>query len=220
MPNSRIKSGVISEPPPTPVRPTSGAYTKTRQGREPIERRHAAPPLSRDGLSGIFSRLFRAEVELAKQVSTRSDEFYRAAVARSRQRHRENLADTVAAARHDDDLVGKIDRFLDVVRHHDHRDLLLLPEAFELALHAHADGAVPEPLIPELEEESSPLRLGRQSAHFLTEQRDEALSDLQSWVTSGKLKVQEDVINGLENTPKALIGLLAGENRGKRMVRV
>src|SRR6266568_6857691 len=53
-----------------------------------------------------------------------------------------------------------------------------------------------------------------------TDQRDEALSDLQSWVAAGKLKVQEDVINGLENTPKALIGLLAGENRGKRMVRV
>ena len=35
-----------------------------------------------------------------------------------------------------------------------------------------------------------------------------------------QLKVQEDVINGLENTPKALIGLLAGENRGKRMVKV
>jgi len=34
------------------------------------------------------------------------------------------------------------------------------------------------------------------------------------------LKVQEDVINGLENTPSALIGLLAGENRGKRMIRV
>jgi NADPH-dependent curcumin reductase CurA len=50
--------------------------------------------------------------------------------------------------------------------------------------------------------------------------RDEALRDLQSWVTSGKLKVQEDVIDGLENTPKALIGLLAGENRGKRMVKV
>src|ERR1700760_3008667 len=47
-----------------------------------------------------------------------------------------------------------------------------------------------------------------------------ALADLQSWVASGKLKVQEDVINGLENTPKALIGLLAGENRGKRMVKV
>ncbi|MGZ8395950.1 MAG: NADP-dependent oxidoreductase [Rhodoplanes sp.] len=51
-------------------------------------------------------------------------------------------------------------------------------------------------------------------------ERDQALADLQSWVAAGKLKVQEDVIDGLENTPAALIGLLAGENRGKRMVRV
>ena len=54
---------------------------------------------------------------------------------------------------------------------------------------------------------------------FMAE-RDRALADLQTWVTSGKLKVQEDVIEGLENTPAALIGLLAGENRGKRMVKV
>src|SRR4051812_17211070 len=47
-----------------------------------------------------------------------------------------------------------------------------------------------------------------------------ALTDLQAWVKSGKLKVQEDVIDGLENTPQALIGLLAGENRGKRMIKV
>jgi NADPH-dependent curcumin reductase CurA len=52
------------------------------------------------------------------------------------------------------------------------------------------------------------------------DQRHKALSDLQSWVASGKLKVQEDIIDGLENTPKALIGLLAGENRGKRMIKV
>jgi NADPH-dependent curcumin reductase CurA len=52
------------------------------------------------------------------------------------------------------------------------------------------------------------------------DRRDEALKDLQSWVAAGKLKVQEDVINGLENTPRALIGLLAGENRGKRMIKV
>jgi NADPH-dependent curcumin reductase CurA len=52
------------------------------------------------------------------------------------------------------------------------------------------------------------------------DERDTALSELQSWVASGKLKVQEDVIDGLENTPNALIGLLHGENRGKRMVRV
>jgi NADPH-dependent curcumin reductase CurA len=52
------------------------------------------------------------------------------------------------------------------------------------------------------------------------DQRDDALNDLQSWVAAGKLKVKEDIIHGLENTPKALIGLLAGENRGKRMIRV
>ena len=52
------------------------------------------------------------------------------------------------------------------------------------------------------------------------DQRTEALADLQSWVASGRLKVQEDIVNGLENTPQALVGLLAGENRGKRMVRV
>jgi len=47
-----------------------------------------------------------------------------------------------------------------------------------------------------------------------------ALAELQAWVAAGKIKVQEDVIDGLENLPAALIGLLAGENRGKRMVRV
>ena len=51
-------------------------------------------------------------------------------------------------------------------------------------------------------------------------QRDKALADLQAWTSSGKLKVQEDVIDGLENTSQALIGLLAGDNRGKRMIRV
>ncbi|MCO5132351.1 MAG: NADP-dependent oxidoreductase [Xanthobacteraceae bacterium] len=52
------------------------------------------------------------------------------------------------------------------------------------------------------------------------DQRERALADLQAWVAAGQLKVQEDVIAGLENTPQALIGLLAGENRGKRMIAV
>jgi len=52
------------------------------------------------------------------------------------------------------------------------------------------------------------------------ERRNEALRDLQSWIAAGTLKVQEDVIDGLENAPKALIGLLAGDNRGKRMIRL
>jgi NADPH-dependent curcumin reductase CurA len=51
-------------------------------------------------------------------------------------------------------------------------------------------------------------------------ERDKAFVDLGAWLKDGKLKVEEDVIDGLENTPAALIGLLAGENRGKRMVKV
>ena len=43
---------------------------------------------------------------------------------------------------------------------------------------------------------------------------------LQTWVSQGHIKVEEDVVSGLENAPAALIGLLAGDNRGKRMVRV
>jgi hypothetical protein len=48
----------------------------------------------------------------------------------------------------------------------------------------------------------------------------DALRDLDEWASSGKLKVVEDVLDGLESAPQGLIGLLAGENRGKRMVRV
>jgi NADPH-dependent curcumin reductase CurA len=52
------------------------------------------------------------------------------------------------------------------------------------------------------------------------QQRERALADLKSWVQSGQLKVHEDIIDGLENLPAALIGLLAGQNIGKRMVKV
>jgi NADPH-dependent curcumin reductase CurA len=51
-------------------------------------------------------------------------------------------------------------------------------------------------------------------------ERQAALADLQSWVASGQLKVREDVLEGLDSLPGALIGLLAGENVGKRMVKV
>jgi NADPH-dependent curcumin reductase CurA len=52
------------------------------------------------------------------------------------------------------------------------------------------------------------------------DRQTEALADLKSWVDSGALHVREDVIDGLENLPAALIGLLAGDNIGKRMVKV
>jgi NADPH-dependent curcumin reductase CurA len=51
-------------------------------------------------------------------------------------------------------------------------------------------------------------------------QYDQALADLHGWVESGQLKVYEDVIEGFEQLPSALVGLLAGENVGKRMVKV
>lgn len=46
---------------------------------------------------------------------------------------------------------------------------------------------------------------------------EQALID---WHAHGKIKVIEDVINGLENAPTGLIGLLAGENVGKRMILI
>ena len=56
--------------------------------------------------------------------------------------------------------------------------------------------------------------------NWIARQREHAIAELSAWVKDGQLKVEEDVIDGLENTPAALIGLLAGENRGKRIVRV
>lgn len=50
--------------------------------------------------------------------------------------------------------------------------------------------------------------------------RAEAEQRLADWVREGRLKVAEDIVDGLENAPQALCGLLAGENLGKRMVRV
>jgi len=50
--------------------------------------------------------------------------------------------------------------------------------------------------------------------------REAALDELEAWVESGALKVREDVMKGLETLPQALIGLLAGDNIGKRMVAV
>jgi NADPH-dependent curcumin reductase CurA len=52
------------------------------------------------------------------------------------------------------------------------------------------------------------------------EHNAKALAELSGWVASGQLKVREDIIDGFDNLPNALIGLLAGDNVGKRMVKV
>jgi NADPH-dependent curcumin reductase CurA len=41
-----------------------------------------------------------------------------------------------------------------------------------------------------------------------------------AWVRAGRLKYREDVVEGLERTPEALTGLLAGRNFGKLLVAV
>ena len=48
----------------------------------------------------------------------------------------------------------------------------------------------------------------------------EALADLAGWVRDGKLHYREDIVDGLENAPAALVRLLAGGNTGKMIVRV
>ena len=48
----------------------------------------------------------------------------------------------------------------------------------------------------------------------------EFFKQMNIWVQEGKVKFREDVVEGLENAPKAFIGLLEGKNFGKLIVRV
>jgi len=45
-------------------------------------------------------------------------------------------------------------------------------------------------------------------------------ADMSAWLRDGRIKHREQVIEGLENAPRGLIGLLEGENFGKLVVRV
>jgi len=49
---------------------------------------------------------------------------------------------------------------------------------------------------------------------------DEALRQLSTWLREKRLKYREDVVDGLENAPRAFIGMMAGDNIGKRLVKV
>ena len=46
------------------------------------------------------------------------------------------------------------------------------------------------------------------------------LREVSAWLKEGRIKYREDVVDGLEKAPRALIGLLRGENFGKLLVRV
>jgi NADPH-dependent curcumin reductase CurA len=48
----------------------------------------------------------------------------------------------------------------------------------------------------------------------------EAIATLAGWIKEGKLEYRESIAEGLENAPRAFIGLLRGENLGKQLVKI
>jgi NADPH-dependent curcumin reductase CurA len=48
----------------------------------------------------------------------------------------------------------------------------------------------------------------------------EFVAEASEWVRDGRLRYRETVVDGIENAPKAFLGLLRGENIGKMLVKV
>ena len=46
------------------------------------------------------------------------------------------------------------------------------------------------------------------------------LRDMSGWLVEGRVKYREDITDGLVNAPRELIGLLKGENFGKKIIKV
>lgn len=51
-------------------------------------------------------------------------------------------------------------------------------------------------------------------------QFNEARAQMAEWVRAGKLSYREEIIEGIERTPEAFIGLFTGESFGRRLVHV
>ncbi|MSO65840.1 MAG: NADP-dependent oxidoreductase [Alphaproteobacteria bacterium] len=56
--------------------------------------------------------------------------------------------------------------------------------------------------------------------HDYDNEEEDGLRVLSAWIKEGRLKYREDVVDGLENAPRAWIDLLNGGNTGKRIVRI
>jgi NADPH-dependent curcumin reductase CurA len=52
------------------------------------------------------------------------------------------------------------------------------------------------------------------------DQRPDFYREAARWISEGRLKYKEDVVDGLENAPNAFLGLLEGKNFGKLVVKV
>lgn len=55
--------------------------------------------------------------------------------------------------------------------------------------------------------------------HDWADRRAEGIAQMAAWIGEGKLQYREDVIEGIENMPKAFLRLLRGENFGKQLVK-
>ena len=55
--------------------------------------------------------------------------------------------------------------------------------------------------------------------HDWADRRAEGIAQMAAWIEDGKLTYKEDVIEGIENMPKAFLRLLRGENFGKQLVK-
>lgn len=51
-------------------------------------------------------------------------------------------------------------------------------------------------------------------------QHEQGLDELAKWVKERNLKYRENIIEGLENAPRAFIGLFKGENIGKQLIKI
>jgi len=56
------------------------------------------------------------------------------------------------------------------------------------------------------------------SDHFA--RHDAFVTDMTGWLRDGKVKSPDTIVEGIENAPQAMIGLLRGENLGKMLVRL
>jgi len=52
------------------------------------------------------------------------------------------------------------------------------------------------------------------------DQKEIAEQELKQWLKDGKIIAAEDILEGIENTPEGLIGLLNGKNKGKRLIKI
>ena len=55
---------------------------------------------------------------------------------------------------------------------------------------------------------------------FANEYHVDFLRDVERWISEGRIKYRETIVDGLEKASKAFIGMLSGQNFGKLLVRV